>query len=358
MLKTIGLGLIAAFLSFVGVAVLRRWTAARQILDVPNERSSHTRPTPRGGGLAIVIVTLAGWLIYDRVSLDYWPALPYIVGAVLIAGISWLDDLKDVPTLVRLLVHCLCAALAILSFDYWHTTSLSLYTGLQLDWLGLPLTFIWIVGLTNAYNFMDGIDGIAGAQAVVVGVGWVLLGWIGQQPHVSAMGGLLAGASLGFLIHNWSPARIFMGDVGSAFLGYTFAVLPLMAAHAPHSDSRVALIGAILLWPFIFDSAFTFLRRGLRGENVFAAHRSHLYQRLVIAGQPHFQVTLLYAGLALIGIALAAAWLKGMVGSRFIAPALLPALCFLLWAYVVRVERKLAARQTSGQQVGILNEQS
>jgi UDP-N-acetylmuramyl pentapeptide phosphotransferase/UDP-N-acetylglucosamine-1-phosphate transferase len=246
--------------------------------------------------------------------------------------------------------------LAILSFGYWHTTGIPLFHQLHLGWVGLPLTFLWIVGLTNAYNFMDGIDGIAGSQAVVVGLGWSLLGWLGQQPHLCAMGLMLTGASLGFLLHNWPPARIFMGDVGSAFLGYTFAVLPLMTAHVPHADSRLALIGALLLWPFIFDSAFTFVRRATRGENVLAAHRSHLYQRLVISGRTHLFVTTLYAGLALIGVGLALSWWRGLAGSQAAILMLLPILCLSLWLYVVRRERR-QEKKISTQQVTILGEQ-
>jgi UDP-N-acetylmuramyl pentapeptide phosphotransferase/UDP-N-acetylglucosamine-1-phosphate transferase len=204
---------------------------------------------------------------------------------------------------------------------------------------------------------MDGVDGIAGAQALVVGLGWAMLGWLGHQPHVSVMGMLLAGASLGFLIHNWPPARIFMGDVGSAFLGYTFAVLPLMAAHAPQADSRLAMVGALLLWPFVFDSGFTFIRRALRGENVFAAHRTHLYQRLVIAGHSHLFATALYAGLAVVGALLAVAWFMRLPGSRTAIFVLVPLLCLGLWRYVVREERKGAASGKQIQQVAILGEQ-
>ena len=355
MFGAVGLSLISFALTFLGVAALRRWAVRREIFDVPNERSSHTLPTPHGGGLAIVVVTLAGWLIHDNASMDYWPILPYVLGALLIAVISWLDDLRTVPTLLRLAVHGAAALLAIKSFGYWHTTSIPLLNQLYLGWLGLPLTFMWIVGLTNAYNFMDGIDGIAGAQAVVVGLGWSLLGWFGGQAHLMAIGMLLVGSSLGFLVHNWQPAKIFMGDVGSAFLGYTFAVLPLITAHVPHADSRLALIGALLLWSFIFDSVFTFLRRATRGENVLAAHRSHLYQRLVIAGCTHFFVTTLYAALALVGAALALAWWKGVAGSQVAIMTLLPLLCLSLWRYVLHRERKSAAGKLSTQ-VAIMGE--
>ena len=333
--------MVAFGISCWGVAVLRRWAEQREILDMPNERSSHTNPTPHVGGLAIVVVTLSGWLVYNWTSADYWPILPYVIGAFVIAAISWLDDLKSLPTTVRLSVHGVAAGLAILSFGYWHTASVPLFSRIGLGWIGLPITFMWIVGLTNAYNFMDGVDGIAGLQAVVVGFGWVLLGWYGRQPHLSAMGMLIAGASLGFLVHNWPPARVFMGDVGSAFLGYTFAVLPLMTAHVPDGDARLALVGVLLLLPFVFDAGFTFLRRALRRENVFSPHRSHLYQRLVIAGQSHRFVTLLYAVMALVGAALGLAWWLKVAGSMIAIVTLMPVTCFMLWVYVNYRERKM-----------------
>jgi UDP-N-acetylmuramyl pentapeptide phosphotransferase/UDP-N-acetylglucosamine-1-phosphate transferase len=341
MIKTLGLGLIAFAFASGGVAMLRRWAVKREILDHPNPRSSHADPTPHGGGLAIVVVTLSGWLIYNWTSVDYWPILPYVAGAVLIAAISWLDDLWTLPTIVRLTVHAVAAGLAILSFGYWHTNSLPVLNSFGLGWVGLPITFLWIVGLTNAYNFMDGVDGIAGMQAVVVGLGWALLGWLGDQPHLIAMGLLIAGASLGFLGHNWPPARIFMGDVGSAFLGYTFAVLPLMTAHVPHGDARLALVGAFLLWAFVFDTGFTFVKRALNGENVFSAHRSHLYQRLVIAGHSHRFVTLLYGGMATLAVGLGFAWWRRVPGAGVVLVTILPLLCISLWFYVKMCERKL-----------------
>jgi UDP-N-acetylmuramyl pentapeptide phosphotransferase/UDP-N-acetylglucosamine-1-phosphate transferase len=249
--------------------------------------------------------------------------------------------LRSLPVRVRFLTHALGALLVIAGIGYWRVADFPLLGQVQLGWLGLPLVFVWIVGLTNSYNFMDGIDGIAGGQAVLAGLGWALFGWWGDQPQVGALGALLAASSLGFLGHNWPPARIFMGDVGSGFLGYTFAVLPVVAAL---SDPRFILVGALLLWPFLFDTTFTFLRRLSRGENVFAAHRSHLYQRLVIAGRSHRFVTLLYTMLALIGALLALAWLSGSAGSHAAIVLLLPLLCLALWFYVVRQERERKKR--------------
>ena len=164
-----------------------------------------------------------------------------------------------------------------------------------------PLAFLWIVGLTNAYNFMDGIDGIAGGQAVVAGLAWALFGMIEQQTLIAMLGLLIAGSSAGFLMHNWQPARIFMGDVGSAFLGFTFASLAVMA----WPNVRLAAAGALVVWPFVADAAFTFARRAARGERVMEAHRSHVYQRMNQRGLSHAAVSMIYTALAAIGAAAA-----------------------------------------------------
>jgi UDP-N-acetylmuramyl pentapeptide phosphotransferase/UDP-N-acetylglucosamine-1-phosphate transferase len=325
-------------LSFsVGVAVtafffvegLRRWALRKQVLDVPNERSSHSQPTPRGGGLAIVVIALTGvWALYPflRAQLSAEILLVYSVGAVAVAFIGWMDDLRPLTWRVRMGVHVLIAVAALYFIGWWRILELPYLGAVDFGWFGLLLSFLWIVGLINAYNFMDGIDGLAGGQAVAAGCGWFVLGWLSGAPLLAFLGLAVASGSLGFLAHNWPPARIFMGDVGSTFLGFTFALLPLMALgqveHAP-------LWGVLLVWPFVFDAAFTFLRRLSKGENVFAAHRSHLYQRLVIAGLSHQRVTVLYLGLVGGGIA---AWLLN--------PALPVVLALLLWLGTVLAEKR------------------
>jgi UDP-N-acetylmuramyl pentapeptide phosphotransferase/UDP-N-acetylglucosamine-1-phosphate transferase len=337
MFEALGFGALALAFSYLGVVGLRRWAERRHMLDIPNERSSHTRPTPRGGGLAIVLVVLAGWLVALRLYSDA-PAqagLIYAAGAGLIAAVSWLDDLRSLPNRIRFGAHILGAILAIWAFGYWTDFAVPLVGSIHLGLLGLPITFIWIVGLTNAYNFMDGIDGIAGGQAVVAGSGWAVVGWLTAQPLVGIMGVLLAAASLGFLGQNWPPARIFMGDVSSAFLGYTFAVLAVAAAR---HDSRLAMVGVLFVWPFVFDTAFTLVRRLSHGENIFVAHRSHLYQRLVIAGCSHRFVTLLYIGLAAWGVIWALFWLQGIPGSAIVIVVTIPLLCLALWMFVNRRE--------------------
>jgi UDP-N-acetylmuramyl pentapeptide phosphotransferase/UDP-N-acetylglucosamine-1-phosphate transferase len=194
--------------------------------------------------------------------------------------------------------------------------------------------------LLNAYNFMDGIDGIAGGQGAVAGVGWAITGWLAGIPAVLVLGMLLAGSCAGFLRHNWSPARIFMGDVGSTFLGFSFAALPLMAGRI---DRSLMAVGILLLWPFLFDAVFTFLRRLLNREKVWKPHRSHLYQRLTGAGSSHSVISRLYIGLAGCGMLVAFWWVSvvrdGAASSSKLALAI-GILCLLALALCIGVMRK------------------
>jgi UDP-N-acetylmuramyl pentapeptide phosphotransferase/UDP-N-acetylglucosamine-1-phosphate transferase len=332
------LSISTLLLSYIGVAGVRRWAERRRILDIPNERSSHTTPIPRGGGLAIVFFCLVG-LTAAWLNDPLWPPpalLCYLLAAVLVASISWIDDVRTLPNHWRLAAHSAGAILALFGMGYWTRVNVPLFGALYLGFFGLLVTFMWIVGLTNAYNFMDGIDGIAGGQAIVAGLGWTLFGFLTGDRLLGSFGLLTGMASLGFLFHNWPPARIFMGDVGSAFLGYTFAVLPIVT----YQDTRSPLLGVLFVWPFVFDTAFTFLKRFKKRENVFAAHRSHLYQRLVIAGYSHRFVTILYMGLALAGVFLGLFWLVGIKGSDGTLSVALPLLCFGLWLFVTLQERR------------------
>ena len=273
--------------SSILVRMILRWSLRRKLLAHPNERSSHSVPTPHGGGIAIVVPTLVAALIVDRSQ----PMLVWAAGGFAIAVVSWIDDLRHVPNLIRFAVHVSAAIAGAWSFGT-----------LPLGDFAFPVTVIWIAGLTNAWNFMDGIDGIAGLSAVVAAVVAAIL-----VPVSAVIAIPLAASTLGFLTLNWPPARIFMGDVGSAFLGYTLALLPL----AGDADSdRGVWLAVLPVWPFVLDTTFTFFRRALNRENVFAAHRSHLYQRLVIAGWSHARVTILYGVLAAIGGA-AALLLRG-----------------------------------------------
>jgi Fuc2NAc and GlcNAc transferase len=282
--------------SWAGVGLFRRWSVRRQLLDIPNERSSHSQPTPRGGGIVIALTGLAGYLITVWVfGVPFSPG--FFFGAVLVAGVSWLDDLYGLPFWARLIVHIAAACALVADLGVWQSVPVPLSSAVvPLGTVaGAIVTIAWIVWLLNAYNFMDGIDGIAGLQAVVAGVAWAFVAGALGLGGTLLFAAVLAAVSFGFLIHNWQPARIFMGDVGSAFLGFTLAALPLLARHEAQSEMpALILIAVALVWFFVFDTVFTFLRRAIKGERVWEAHRSHLYQRLVIGGMSHRSVTVLY----------------------------------------------------------------
>ena len=171
--------------------------------------------------------------------------------------------------------------------------------GIKFGALGYVLTFLWIVGMVNIYNFMDGIDGLAGLQAVIAAGSWCLLCRILDMHGVYYFSVIVAAASMGFVVHNMSKSRIFMGDVGSAFLGFTFAALPLLSrTQASKSPDLLPIAAGLFVWFFLFDAVVTIVRRAIRGEKVWLAHREHLFQRLVSSGLSHRTVTITYAILA------------------------------------------------------------
>ena len=327
--------LAAAVVATGLVPLLERWSRrSGLLLDVPNERSSHRVPTPRVGGVAIALGVLAGlglaWIAGA-------PPVPgaLVAGAVAITAMSFADDLRPLPALLRLGAHAIVAAAVVAAVPPRPAGPVS--EGLA--GAAMVLVALWVVGLVNAYNFMDGIDGIAGAQAVTAAAGWALVGVLTGAPGVTALAVALGVASAAFLRSNWPPARVFMGDSGSAFLGYAFAVIPLAAG----SSAGALAAAGLFVWPFVFDAAFTFLRRLARGENVMRAHRGHLYQRLVASGLSHRQVSLAYLGLALVGLPAGVCAATGRPGLAALLGAALAAPAVVLWRAVGRRERAVAA---------------
>ena len=297
--------LLTLLTSHAGIVIYRCWSERKGILDVPNVRSSHTTPTPRGGGIVIAGVCLAGYFLVEYLS-GSRVSWGYIVGSLLIVGISWLDDLRSISALARLLCHTAAALLIIADAGPIRLFEVPLVSGVVTFGVIAPiLTTVWIVWLVNAYNFMDGIDGIAGSQALIAGIGWTFAAFFADAIGVYYFGLIIAAASLGFLLHNWQPAKIFMGDTGSAFLGFTFAALPIIAAaEKPVYSARFALISVIFVWFFLFDSVFTLISRILKGRQVWIPHREHLYQRLIQAGKSHAFVASIYGALTAVLIVL------------------------------------------------------
>jgi UDP-GlcNAc:undecaprenyl-phosphate GlcNAc-1-phosphate transferase len=307
-MTTIGLWCAWCLAALAAAALLTRgliaWTVSRGIIDAPNARSSHTRSTPRGGGLSIVIVVAVVAAVVGVLRPEELVRIGgAIVPALAIAAVSWLDDVQSLRNRTRFAVHLAAAAVAVAVLGPVTRIDLGSLGVLQFGPLAWPLTMLWIVGLTNAFNFMDGSDGIAGITAAAVSAGIAAAAAACGAGAVAVIAAAFAGASLGFLTSNWQPARIFMGDVGSAFCGFLLAVLPL----AVRTDAvpEVLPVAVLALWPFIFDTSLTLLRRLLAGENIFQAHRSHLYQRLLIAGWSHRAVASLYGGLAAFGATIA-----------------------------------------------------
>jgi len=275
--------------SYSLTALVRFYTLKKNILDIPNERSSHSIVTPRGGGLAIVatfIISLIFAAAFGMVSVNVATAL--VGGGLLIAIVGWIDDKNSVSPRLRLVVHFLAAIWAL----YWlgGFTRMDIgFTTVELGWAGSIIAAVGIVWLINLYNFMDGIDGIAGTEAISVALGaGVLLFWIGSI-GLAWVCIILALAVGGFLVWNWPPARIFMGDVGSGFLGYVFAVLAIISEK---SSSIPLIIWLLLLWVFITDATITLFKRLARGEKLSQPHRTHVYQLAVQVGYSHKQVTL------------------------------------------------------------------
>lgn len=304
----IGTALVALALSALLTGAVRRYSLARSVLDVPNERSLHSLPTPRGGGLAIAICWLVALPVLWAVGwLDGPVAIGLWGGSVVLAAVGWRDDQGGLPALARGLLHLVAAAWLVGWLGGVPEVDLGSAT-VRLGWSGSVLATLGVVWLTNLYNFMDGIDGLAGVQAVAAGgISAVVLGAAGA-PGLAAAAAILAGAAGGFLAWNWPPARIFMGDVGSGTVGFAFAGLVLGGERAAGVPLPILLLP---LGVFICDATYTLVRRLLRGERVYAAHRSHVYQRLVQAGWSHLRVTstATLVSLALAGLAWGA-WLN------------------------------------------------
>lgn len=283
--------------SLVLTGLLRRYALARSVLDIPNARSSHSVPTPRGGGVAIVLSFLVVLpLLALSQGLAWAPLLALLGAGAWVAVVGFLDDHGHIAARWRLLSHFAAAIWAL----GWlgGSAPLQLFgVAFDLGWIGNGLAAIYLVWMLNLYNFMDGIDGIAGVEAVTVCIGGALLYVLLGRGELALLPLLLAAASAGFLVWNFPPAKIFMGDAGSGFLGLILGILSLQAAWvAP----QLLWSWLILLAVFVVDATWTLMRRLLRGDKVYEAHRSHAYQYASRRAGRHLPVTLAVLGLNLL----------------------------------------------------------
>ncbi len=292
---------LAFALGLFGATVLATRIVIRfGVLDEPNQRSSHERPTPSGGGIAIVASFAAGFVailvVSDEARLSAFHLIGFGAAAVAIAAVGYADDLMFLKTFKIKLAAQIGAALLLTLFGIVVTrVSVPGIGAVDLGWVGYPLTILWVVTLTNVFNFMDGLDGLAGGTAVIVASFMCAVTFLEGSFFVYIMCYVIAASAAGFLIFNFPPARLFMGDVGSQFLGFAFAALAVVAAEVDASRTSL-LVAPLLFFHFLFDVFFTLVRRALCGENITKAHRSHLYQLLNRSGTSHRAITLLHYG--------------------------------------------------------------
>jgi len=277
---------MAPFAAFMTCWLLLSWLLRRGKslpMDHPNARSLHETPTPRIGGLGIMagVAVASVWLADTTL-------LPVMLAAFALAALSLLDDVRGLPVALRFLAHFVAAAGCLLA---WGLTGWVL--------LGAVFAVVW---MTNLYNFMDGADGLAGGMTAIGFGGLALAAWLGNAPGLAALCTAIAAAALAFLRFNFPPARIFMGDAGSIPLGFLAAALGILGAQL---NVWPWLFPLLVFSPFIVDASVTLARRGLRGEKIWQAHRSHYYQRVVLLGASHRQLALAAYMLMLASAALA-----------------------------------------------------
>jgi UDP-N-acetylmuramyl pentapeptide phosphotransferase/UDP-N-acetylglucosamine-1-phosphate transferase len=310
----VALGVFVATAVIVDVMVIlaARW----RLVDLPNRRSAHALPTARGGGVAIVVTTaLAALTLVFR-----WPpAAPSILFGILlpslvIAAVGIVDDVQPLRAGLRLFIQVVVAAWITAVFGPFTSVTWPGVPPVSLGAAAWPLTMLWIVGMINAFNFMDGADGMAALGAVVCGFTVAMIAWHSDEHLTMLLAAFTAAAAGGFLVFNWQPARVFMGDVGSGFLGTMLAILPLtFPPGATRSDMLVPI--AMGLWPFIADPLVSVIRRIAVGANPLEPHREFFFHHLVRSGASHAVTATVYGVLAAAG---------GLAGLAAITPAIPP----------------------------------
>jgi len=320
----------ALLLAWLLTGAVRRYALARALLDIPNARSSHDSPTPRGGGVAIVVTVLCLLPILVISGSAPISDIHMLVGpSLIVALIGWLDDHGHVPARWRLGVHFAAAAwvLILLGTSPLPDGLMPHRFAVAIAYVVSALYLVWVLNLTN---FMDGIDGLAGVHTICVACGGALLYFMHGESDAAVLPLLLACATAGFLAWNFPPARIFLGDAGSGFLGILIGAMSLQAAQV---SADLFWSWLILQGVFIVDATVTLLRRLLRGERVYEAHRTHAYQHAARRYGGHLPVTLGVAAIILVWLLPLALWVGtgGLSGPLGVAAAYLPLVALALY---------------------------
>ncbi|MBD1555170.1 MraY family glycosyltransferase [Pseudomonas typographi] len=265
--------LLAFFISVVGVWLVKKYASATMMLDTPNERSSHSVPTPRGGGVAVVLAFVCGIAIATYGGkIELHNAIILSAASLLVALVGFFDDRRGVSISVRLGCHVIAAGILLASADIPRHITFMDHT-IEIGMVGLPIAALFVIWSLNLYNFMDGIDGIAACQAITVGLSMVTIGIMGGDQNLVQVFTILGASCAGFLLWNYPPAKIFLGDVGSGFIGFVMAATVIIA------DKKYFLPFLIFMAIFILDASCTLLCRVWTGHAPVVAHREHIYQR-------------------------------------------------------------------------------
>lgn len=277
------MALLTALISLTLVLILARYARSSGMLDLPGTRQSHSQPTPTGAGAGMVAALVMGSVLTNLLMplAREWMVV-VLPATVLLSALGWLDDRRGVSAAIRLAVQVLVsfALLALLPVGL-----------VSLSWWSWLLCALALVGVMNAYNFMDGSNGMAGFQGAFAGLLLAGLYWQAAAPELAVPALLLAAACLGFLPVNFPLARVFMGDSGSVPLGFGLAALIGLGIN----QGVLSLpVGLMVLGVFLVDSSLTLLKRVFQGERWYTAHKQHVYQRLIAQGWPHSRVLLLY----------------------------------------------------------------
>jgi UDP-N-acetylmuramyl pentapeptide phosphotransferase/UDP-N-acetylglucosamine-1-phosphate transferase len=325
----------------------------RAMLDIPNARSSHDIPVPRGGGIVIVATWCLGmvstWALrFPFPKLGILASDGFVVatttGMCALAVLGYLDDRRDLNPFLKLFIQFAVAAQALyLSGLRLADFGLPWGSGWDLGPWGWLASLLWLVGFTNIFNFMDGINGLAFTQLIFGGTTFCLLGVTTTDYELAISGALAAGSAVGILKFNFPKANVFMGDVGSLPVGFLLAMMGLRSAFGYKSEGIIFLIPVLILWPFLFDGSFTLINRLVHGRNPVRPHRSHLYQRLVVRGLSHKAITIRY-GLAMIFCS--AAGFAMQYCSVQVSQMLLGVILVISACYTVRTVRRVRAHQT------------
>ena len=294
------MSVLAVVVAFTVAAVATGWIVSqgrtRWLVDHPNERSLHDRPVSRAGGIAILAGVACGFAIAAYLA-SPGPGYGWVIaGGSIIVAVSFADDVRRVSPAIRIACHLAASAFVVLAGLSGERIALP-WTSVELGPVSAALvTMLFVAWLVNLYNFMDGMDGFAGGMTVIGFTTLAMLCVHRDAVVLAAMGSVVAAAGLGFLLFNFPPAKIFMGDLGSSLLGYLCAVMMLSAER---SASLPLWISVLVFSPFVVDASVTLVRRIIAGERPWRAHRSHFYQRLVRLGWGHRKTVVREYGLML-----------------------------------------------------------